>query len=82
MKSATAASSPAPSSYVSLRGTDDAGVARVIDATQLAVVGISRTGGPLTVDVPVIALGLDAGATLTDALGGPRPPSPPAATSP
>ena len=57
-------------SYVSLGGTDDALVfARVIDATQLAVVGINRTGGPLTVDVPVIALGLDAGATLTDALG-------------
>ncbi|MGB1701436.1 MAG: alpha-amylase family glycosyl hydrolase, partial [Nannocystaceae bacterium] len=57
--------------YVSLGGTDDALVfARAIDAAALAIVGINRTANSVTVDVPVIALGLEAGATLTDALGG------------
>ncbi len=57
--------------YVSLGGTDDALVfARTIDAASLAIVGLNRTAAPLAVDVPVIALGLNAGAVLNDALSG------------
>lgn len=57
--------------YVSLGGTDDALVfARVIDPTSLAIVGLNRTGAEISVDVPVIALGLEVGAALSDALGG------------